>query len=52
MSVVSFHGTAIFDNAEKSTIDLVAEVCNYLKYESLFHKIHLTETGNSFLSLF
>ena len=36
----------------KSTIDLVVEGCNYLKYESIFHKIHLTETGNSFFESF
>ena len=32
----------------KSTIDLVLDVCSCPKYESVFHEIHLKETGNSF----
>ena len=37
---------------KNGTIDLVFDVCSCLKYESIFHKIHLKETGKSFLSLF
>ena len=32
--------------------DLVLDVCSCLKYELIFHKIDLKETGNSFSSLF
>ena len=36
----------------KSIIDLVLDVSSCLKYESIFHKIHLKEIGNSFLLVF
>ena len=48
---MSFYGSMIFDNAEKGTIDLVLDVCCFLKYKSIFHKIHLKDTAKSFLSL-
>ena len=34
----------------KSTIDLVLAVCSFLKYESIFHTIHLKETWKRFLN--
>ena len=40
-----------FSIMPKSTAELVLDVCSCLKYESIFHEIHLRETGNS-LSLF
>ena len=32
----------------ESTIDLVLDVCSFLKYESIFHTVHLKETGKIF----
>ena len=47
-AIASFYSLVIFDNVEKSTIDWVLDVCSCLEYESIFHRIHLKETGNSF----
>ena len=33
MSIASFNGSVTFDNAKKSTIDVVLYACSCLKYE-------------------